>query len=142
MTRYFISTVRYEKLMENGLTKTVNEQYLIDALSFTEAETRTIQWLSHFISGDFVVSQIVKPRITEVFFDQYGDRFYKVKASFIVYDEKTGIEKRSANHYLVQADTFDEANRWFVERMKGTVADYEIQSIAETAIVDYFPAKA
>ena len=141
MTRYFISTVRYDKVMENGFTKTVNEQYLIDALSFTEAETRTIQELTPYINGDFAIPQIVKPRITEAFFDQYGDRYYKVKASFIVLDEKTGIEKKSANHYLVQADTFDEACKRFRERMKDTVADYEINAVTETAIVDYFPAK-
>ena len=67
MHAYFLSTVRYDKVMENGLQKTVNEQYLFDALSFTEAEARTIEELTPYISGEFTIPQIVKPRISELF---------------------------------------------------------------------------
>lgn len=140
-TQYFISTVRYDKIMANGLIKTVNEQYLIDALSFTEAEARTIEELSPFISGEFTIPQIVKPRISELFLDDEGDRYYKVKVAFITLDEKTGTEKKTSNFILVQALDFKNAYNRFIEGMKGSMADYEITSIAETQILDYFPAK-
>jgi hypothetical protein len=140
-TQYFISTVRYDKIMANGLIKTVNEQYLIDALSFTEAEARTIEELSPFISGEFTIPQIVKPRISELFLDDEGDRYYKVKVAFITLDEKTGTEKKTSNFILVQALDFKNAYDRFIEGMKGSMADYEITSIAETQILDYFPAK-
>lgn len=140
-TQYFISTVRYDKIMANGLIKTVNEQYLIDALSFTEAEARTIEELSPFISGEFTIPQIVKPRISELFLDDEGDRYYKVKVAFITLDEKTGTEKKTSNFILVQALDFKSAYDRFIEGMKGSMADYEITSIAETQILDYFPAK-
>ena len=140
-TQYFISTVRYDKIMANGLIKTVNEQYLIDALSFTEAEARTIEELSPFISGEFTIPQIVKPRISELFLDEEGDRYYKVKVAFITLDEKTGTEKKTSNFILVQALDFKNAYDRFIEGMKGSMADYEITSIAETQILDYFPAK-
>lgn len=142
-TRYFISTVRYEKVMENGMVKTVNEQYLLDALSFTEAEARTIEELTPFISGEFSIPQIVKPRIAELFLsnDVAADRYYKVKVAFVTLDEKSGTEKKTATHMLVQAKDFNDAYHSFLQGMKGTMADFEVQSIVETPIIDYFPAE-
>ena len=143
MVNYFLSTVRYEKTMENGLNKTVSEQYLFDALSFTEAEARTIEELKPYISGEFSIPQIVKPRISELFLseDVAADRYYKVKVSFITLDEKSGAEKKTNSFILVQASDFKNAYDRFTNGMKGTMADYEIVSIVETPIMDYFPAK-
>ena len=143
MVNYFLSTVRYEKTLENGLNKTVSEQYLFDALSFTEAEARTIEELKPYISGEFSIPQIVKPRISELMLseDVSADRYYKVKVSFITLDEKSGAEKKTNSFILVQASDFKNAYDRFIEGMKGTMADYEIVSIVETQILDYYPAK-
>ena len=143
MVNYFLSTVRYEKTMENGLNKTVSEQYLFDALSFTEAEARTIEELKPYISGEFSIPQIVKPRISELMLseDVSADRYYKVKVSFITLDEKSGAEKKTNSFILVQASDFKNAYDRFIEGMKGTMSDYEIVSIVETQILDYYPAK-
>lgn len=143
MADYFLSTVRYEKTMENGLNKTVSEQYLFDALSFTEAEARTIKELKPYISGEFTIPQIVKPRISELMLseDVSADRYYKVKVAFITLDEKTGAEKKTNSFILVQASDFKNAYDHFTEGMKGTMSDYEIVSIVETQILDYYPAK-
>lgn len=138
MAKYFLSTVRYEKVMENGLQKAVSEQYLFDALSFTEAEARTIEELTPFMSGEFSIPQIVKPRISELFL---SDDTYKVKVAFITLDEKTGAEKKTNSFILVQASDFKNAYDCFTEGMKGTMSDYEIVSIVETQILDYYPAK-
>lgn len=143
MVNYFLSTVRYDKTMENGLNKTVSEQYLFDALSFTEAEARTIEELKPYISGEFTIPQIVKPRISELMLseDVSADRYYKVKVSFITLDEKSGAEKKTNSFILVQASDFKNAYDRFIEGMKGTMADYEIVSIVETQILDYYPVK-
>lgn len=143
MANYFLSTVRYQKTMENGLQKTVNEQYLFDALSFTEAEARTIEELTPFMSGEFSIPTIVKPRISELFLsdDTAADRFYKVKVASITLDEKSGAEKKTNSFILVQASDFKNAYDRFVYGMKGTMADYEIISIVETQILDYYPSK-
>lgn len=137
---YFLSTVRYDKVMENGLNKTVSEQYLFDALSFTEAEARTIEALTPYISGEFTIPQIVKPRISEVFLsdDMSADRFYKVKVAFITLDEKSGAEKKTNSFILVQSSSFKNAYDSFIEGMKG-ITDYEIVSIEETSILEYYP---
>lgn len=138
---YFICTVRYDKIMENGLSKTVNEQYLLDAVSFTEAEARTIEELTPFITGDFKIPRLTKPKVSELFLDEASDRFYKVKVAFITIDEKTATEKKTASFIIVQANDFKAAYDKFIDGMKGTMADYEIISISETPILDYFPAK-
>ena len=139
MALWFECKVRYERMTENGTVKKVNEPYLVDALSFTEAESRIIEKITPFISGDFSISAVKKTKISEIFFDDRGDRYYMVKVNFITVDEKTGAEKKSANFILVQASDFAESLKRFEEGMKGTMADYEIASITETPLMDVFP---
>lgn len=57
-------------MMENGSVKRVTEPYLVDALSFTEAESRIIEEQKPFISGDFSIPVIKKTNIAEIFFDE------------------------------------------------------------------------
>ena len=131
---------RYDKMMENGVVKKIVEPYLVDALSCTEAEARVTQELTPFISGDFRISSVVTTKISEIFWDETGDKFYKVKVNFITLDEKTATEKKSATYILVQASSFKDAYDNFVAGMKGTMADYEIEQICETKIVDVYKA--
>ena len=139
MALWFECKVRYERMAENGAVKKVNEPYLVDALTFTEAEARIIEKITPYISGDFSISAVKKTKISEIFFDDRGDLFYMVKVNFITLDEKTGVEKKSSNFMLVQASDFAGALKKFEEGMKGTLADYEIASITETPLMDVFP---
>lgn len=134
--------IRYDRMAENGKTGKVNAPYLVDALTCTEAEARVIEEVAPFISGDYNVLSVNKTKIAEIFWDETGDRWYKVKANFITLDEKTGAEKRSASFFLVQASTFSQAFYGFQNGMKDTVADYEIESIVETKIMDVYKYKA
>ena len=141
MAIWFECKAKYEKMQENGTVAKVNEPYLVDALTFTEAESRFIEELKPYISGEFSVSAVKKTKISEIFFDDQGDRYYLVKVNFITFDGKSGMEKKSANFILVQASSFQQAYDLFEEGMKGTLADYEIASIAETMLMDVFPYK-
>lgn len=139
---YFISTIKYDKVQENGTVKPVKEQYLFDALTFVEAETRTIEELAPYISGDFSVDAIKKSKIAELFnANDTSDRWYKAKLAFITIDEKTAQEKKSISTILVHADSFSQAYDRLLDGMRSTLADFEIVSIAETPIIDYFPVK-
>lgn len=138
MALWFECKVRYEKMQDNGAVKKVNEPYLVDALSFTEAENRIIEEMKPFISGDFSISAVKKTKIAEIFFNDLGDRYYLVKTNFITIDDK-GIEKKSAQFILVQASDFADAHHRFVENMKDTMSDYEIASISETPLMDVYP---
>lgn len=141
MAQWIKTSVRFDKTMENGAIKKVTEPYLVDAISFTEAEARIIEEVAPYIIGDFTVSAVKKSNISEIFWDESGDRWYQVKAAFITLDEKTGIEKRSITVFMVQASDFKNAYNNFTQSMKGTMVDFEIVSITETPIMDVYKAK-
>lgn len=141
MAQWIEVRARYDKMFDNGVVKKVTEPYLADALSCTEAEARVTEELTPFISGEFRISSVVTTKIVEIFWDESGDRFYKVKVNFITLDEKTAIEKKTASYILVQASSFKEAYDNFIDGMKGTMADYEIEAITETKLVEVYKAK-
>ncbi len=138
MATWFECKVKYDKLNENGQQKTVTEPYLVDALSFTEAEARIIEEITPFISGEFKVTAVKRTNIAEIFWNEDGDRWYKVKVNFITIDEKTAVEKKTANYIIVQASDFKSAYDNFMEGMKGTMSDFEIAQINETPLMDVY----
>ncbi len=140
MATWFECKVKYDKLAENGQQKTVTEPYLVDALSFTEAEARIIEEITPFISGDFKVTAVKRTNTAEIFWDEEGDRWYRVKVNFVTIDEKTAVEKKTANYIMVQATDFKKAFDNFMAGMKGTMSDFEVASITETAIMDVYQA--
>ena len=144
MHTWFETKIRYEKEMENGMNKKVTEPYLVDALSHTEAETRIIEEQKYYISGEFEVAAVRKTNYTELFFseDASADRWYKVKLGFITLDEKSGAEKKTYTNVLVQSTDLRQAVKDLDAGMKGSMADYIIVSVAETAIMDVYPYKA
>jgi len=129
--------------MEDGLQKKVTEQYVVDALSFSEAEQRIIEEMSAYISDEYEITDVKKAPYKEVFFSDADleDRYYKAKLQFITIDEKTNKEKRSNVTYLVQAATLDGAVKNINEVMDGTMIDYEKSNIAETKVMDVFEYK-
>lgn len=139
---WFECKVRYEKTMENGMIKKVTEPYLVDALSFTEAEARIIKEISPFMTGEFTIANIRRANISELFFDETGDKWFKCKVMFVTVDERSGAEKKTASFMLSQAIDFETSLRNLKEGMKGTMADYSIASITETAIMDIYPYEA
>lgn len=140
MHTWFECKIRYEKMMENGMNKKVTEPYLVDALSFTEAEKRIIEEITPYITGEFTVSDIKRANYSELFFsdDESADRWFRCKIVFITLDEKSGAEKRTSTNVLVQAADLRDAVKKLDEGMKGTMADYQIGSVAETTIMDVF----
>lgn len=140
MHTWFEVKIRYEKTMENGLNKKVTEPYLFDALSFTESEGKCIQEMTPFISGEFTVSDIKRANYSEILFSDEiaADRWFKCKLIFITLDEKSGAEKKASTQILVQASDLRDAVKKLDEGMKGTMSDYQIESVAETAIMDVY----
>ena len=136
MHTWFECKIRYEKVMENGMQKKVTEPYLVDALSFTEAEARIIEEMTPFISGEFTVSDIKRANYSELFpsDEESADRWFKCKLIFITLDEKSGAEKKTSTQVLVQAADLRDAVKKLDEGMKGTMADYQIGMVSETPL--------
>ena len=137
---WFLCKIRYEKTMEDGLQKRVTEQHVVDALSFTEAEAHIMEEMATYISGEFEVWEIDRAVFKEIFFsdDDMADKWYKSKLQFITIDEKTEKEKKTNVYYLVQGSSLENARKNIDEVMGGTMIDYIISSVSETAIFDVF----
>jgi hypothetical protein len=139
MNTWFECTAKYSKMGEDGREKKVSETYLLDAVSFTEAETRIYKELVTMVSGEFTVSRISRTKLAEVIPSETGDRWYKAKVTFITFDEESGKEKRLSQFVLVFSETVRNAYDQVIEAMKGMMADFEIGGITESPIVDVFP---
>lgn len=140
MYEWFECKIEYKKTMENGAEKKVPELYLVDAINFTEAERRIIEEVQPFMTGEFQVKDIKRMKFAELFetHEESADKWFKAKLVFITLDEKSGAEKKSSQNVLIQAADLRAAVSRLDEGMKGSMMDYTIASIAETAIVDVY----
>lgn len=140
MGYWFECKVRYDKTLENGTIKKVTEPYLVDAMSFTEAEARIIKEMSPFMSGEWSVADIKRANFSELFpcEEETADRWYKIKLVTVIIDEKKQVEKKVTTWKLVQAANLKDAIKKLDEGMKGSLADFEVTQVAETAIVDVY----
>lgn len=137
---WFKTKVKYQKTMEDGSEKVVSEAYVVDALSFTEAENAIIDEMSVYVSGELKVSNLGKASYNEIFFSDVDDddKFYTCKLQFITIDEKSEKERRSNVTYLVQAKSLARALRYIDEAMGKTMIDYDIVGLNETKVFDVF----
>lgn len=137
---WFKTKVKYQKTMEDGSEKVVSEAYVVDALSFTEAESAIIDEMSVYVNGELKVSNLGKASYNEIFFSDVDDddKFYTCKLQFITIDEKSEKERRSNVTYLVQAKSLARALRYVDEAMGKTMIDYDIVGLNETKVFDVF----
>ena len=135
MANYFEVKITFFKTLENGKEKKVTECYIVNAVSFTDAEAKVIHHVQDVITGLFEVKSIRKYKVAEIVPSELGDTYFKCKLNFITLDEKSGAEKKTAVYMLVDAETLDKAKALLVEHMKSTMADYSIEKIEETKIM-------
>ena len=135
MNDYFECKVTFLKTLDNGKEKKVTECYIVNAVSFTDAEAKITEHMSAYLSVPFEVKSIRKYKVAEIVPMGSGDTYFKCKLNFITLDEKSGLEKKTAVNMLVNATTLDDAKFDLVEFMKGTLADYSIEKIEETKIM-------
>ena len=143
--KWFETIVRYDKTMESGEVKKVSETYVVDAITFGEAEENIAEIAKSYASGDFDINikKINPAPYSEIFFSDKDtdDKYYRVKLAFITIDERTEKEKKSKVTYLVQAGSLEQARMNTEEVMNGTMIDYEFVSVTETKILDVFEKK-
>ena len=141
---WFETKVRLDKTQEDGTQKKVTELYVVEAMSFTEAEAKIIAVAKDYTSGDFSVKNITPTSYHEIFFSENSkdDKWYKAKLQFITIDEKTEKEKHQTVYYLVQGSSTESAQKNINEVMGHTMIDYVIVSIVETNILDVFEHEA
>ncbi|UKK52689.1 DUF4494 domain-containing protein [Prevotella sp. E2-28] len=132
--------ITLEKVMEDGSQKKVSEKYVVDAITFGEAETKITEEMASYVSGEFGVDNINPCKFREIFVSDKDtdDTWYIARLAFIVLDEKTDKEKKSRVHYLVQGCSVNDAMKSIDEVMGKTMIDYVIEKVEETKYVDVF----
>lgn len=137
---WFETKVRYDKTMDDGREKKVIEVFVVDALSFTEAETKITEELSAYTSGETFIKAITRAPYSEVLFSDDGndDKWYRVKLTFITLGERTDKEKKTLTTFLFQAANIDKARSYIKEFMSNSMVDYDVASISETQVLDIF----
>lgn len=131
--------VKYRKTNDAGIQKVVTEPYLVDALSYTEAEKRINEEMSAYISEEFKITSIKTANFSEIHPFENCDRWFKSKIALVAYDEESGKERKTNIYILLQANDIKEAYDNTIEVMKNTMGDYTIPMISESPIVDVFP---
>lgn len=132
---WFLTSISYDKMAEEGRIMKVSESYIVDAVNFTEAEARITEEMTPYIQGDFKVAKALRARISEIFYNEDGNRWFKGKINFIMFDEEKGVEKKIGATMMVQANDLQEALDGINKGMEGSQADYEIYSITNTEIM-------
>lgn len=132
--------IRYERTMPNGMSKKVTELYLVDACSFAEAEGRITKEMEPYISGNFDVVTIKSTNYSEIVENDKGDKWFRAKLLYITLDDK-GREKKTATHFIVRATDINNAHAVVIDRLKGSMVDFEIATLDETKIMDIFRYK-
>ena len=140
VSKFYEVKIQYQKTLEEGKEKKVTEQYVVEALSFTEAEARIIKEMTPYISGGFdVVSEKIAP-YNEIFLSDKSDddKWFVSKVAFITIDEKTAKEKKQTFRYLVQAATSEKAMDYTKEMFFHGMSDYSIDAVQDTATLEVF----
>ena len=140
---WFECKVRYEKTGDDGMPRKVTETYVVDALSFSEAESRILEEMGKYVSGELEVCDLKIAQYKEIFFadNDLADKWYKAKLAFITIDAKPDKEKKTSVFYLVNAGNINSALKNVDELMGSTMIDYQTCNLTETHIMDVFEYK-
>lgn len=162
--KWYQVKVRFERMQEDGTQKKVSEQYLVQASSFGMAEAAIQKEIAPFASGEFDIVAVARKNYSEIITDKFGiesridgearrilgqknasmeaDKWFKCKLNFITLDEKSGKEKKTAQLFLVNANTALTAHELVDNFMRGSISDYEVEQVDETKILDVFKIKS
>ena len=137
---WFEGKVKYIRIGEDGRERKVAEVYLLDAMSYTEAESRIIREMEGITSGEFWITGLKKSNVTEVVYttDVNDDRWYKAKVAIVDADEVSGREKRSFLYYLVAASDASRALENLNKALETFVVPWEVVGVSDSQVADVF----
>ena len=140
VSKFYEVKVQYQKMLEDGKEKKVSEQYVVESLSFTEAESRIIEEMTPYVSGDFdVVSEKIAPYNEILISDSLNDdKWFISKVSLITIDEKTSKENKTSKRLLVQADTSQTALEYTKKLFDSSMTDFAIDAVKDTPTLEVF----
>lgn len=138
MQTWFNCKVKYLRVDETGKEKNVTEPYLVDAVSFSDAEARIHKLLEPYMKGDLEIKTLSKANITEVFDFEDDGVWYKSKITYLDVDPDTEKKKKITQYALVRASDVKQAYERTEDNLT-LLVPYDIPSVQETSIIDVFP---
>jgi hypothetical protein len=142
MNTWHTVKVKYTKQLNDGTLKKVTEPYLINSITFTDAEARVHKEIGLFTRGEFMVTSVTKTDFADIFQYDDADVWYKAKVSYVTEDADGGKEKKVSNNFLVSAHNVKNAYERIEESLKGLQVDFVIPAINVTPILEIFPYEA
>lgn len=139
MKTWYTCKIRHNKEGEDGFIKQVTEAFLVDAVSYTDAEARITEIAERDISGEFGITQISKTNIAEIIPDDEAFTGFKCKVVYATVDGDSEKEVRINTYMLIAALHVKQAFEKIEDHFKGMVVPYEIPSITQTNIIDVYP---
>lgn len=139
MKIWYLAAIKHNKELDDGMMKQVTEQYLLDAVSYTDAESRAYEFAEEYISGAFSITKITKTNIGEVVINEDSDRLWKCKTVFQTVDGDSEKLININNYILVDADNAKQAFERIEQHMSGMQVPYDVPSIVATKIVEVVP---
>lgn len=136
---WFECKVKYLKIDNDGRERQMTENFLLDAVSFTDAEARIVAQMQTMVRGEFTVIDIKKSKIAEVFPYPAGEWWYRATINLVTIDEEAGHEKKLRTFYLIQADDIQQALSRLEESLSFLIVPYVVSAIAVSLIADVFP---
>ena len=139
MQNWFECTLKCVRVDNDGRERKVSENYLIDAVSFTDAEARMTEQGQQITRGEFQVKNIRQSNVIEVFPANDGGYWYKAKISLVTIDERAGKEKKITEYFLVEAADIEEAFSALKDGLSYILVPYEVLSVSLTTVCDVYP---
>ncbi len=153
MPNWFIGKIRYqttddavavdtknEGSPEAPKQKTVNETYLIDAVSYTDAEARLYGIVADNVP-DFEVTAIRPMRLSDVFHLEGGENWYKCKTFYMTEDDK-GRPKKIVSTMLINGESLGQAHQRLTDNLSTMLVPVIITDINLTPILEVVPYEA
>lgn len=139
MNTWFTVKVKYTKQLEDGRLKRVTEPYLVDSVSFTDAEARIYDEVGQSVIGEFLITGISKTDFADIFYYEDSEDWYKCKLTYVAVDGDEGKEKKITSNFLVTANNVKEAYERIKESLSDMTVSFEVPAISLTNIVEVLP---
>ena len=89
MKSYFKCTVRFTETADNGMDKKSSEEYVIDAMTYTEAEAVINDYVKDYNMRDMEID-IAKYKVEDVIESSF-ENFYKLTYDELMMDEEVAL---------------------------------------------------
>ena len=121
--KWFECKVQYEQMQEDGLQKKVTEQYVVDALSFAEAEERITEEMSAYISGEFDIKDIKPAAYKEIFFMDKGEKIVNGQSEDFARAVNKGDKKEAMKIYDRELEEYPTDTRFYKAKLQFITID-------------------